>query len=292
VLFSAFLLWYDAVPVYNLIVKERFTVPPVLIPVFTQKWLKTTRIVLKTATIGIFLVWLFYLQYVNFKYDPYKQPSTSGVKQLRGNYNVSEFKLNGQDIPYSPLDSVRWQGVTFEKWSSLTFNVNKPLNLDLSNGGGAAMRDINRNFELTGVAGGKRVFYYDADTVNKVLYLQDKLPEFTKRKGKRGNRDGNKAGDNKLAKSFIPAEAKANIRNEVTAIDPAAQSTRRERGVPQELKDKRKRAHMVLNYTADATGSHIVLTGKDDKKNDVYIVLDRVNRQYALTDSKLVAGKY
>jgi hypothetical protein len=292
VLFSAFLLWYDAVPVYNLIVKERFTVPPVLIPVFTQKWLKTTRIVLKTATIGIFLVWLFYLQYVNFKYDPYKQPSTSGVKQLRGNYNVSEFKLNGQDIPYSPLDSVRWQGVTFEKWSSLTFNINKPLNLDLSNGGGSPMRDINRNFELTGVAGGKRVFYYDADTVNKVLYLQDKLPEFTKRKGKLGSRGGDKAGDNKVAKSFIPAEAKANIRNEVTAIDPAAQSTRRERGVPQELKDKRKRAHMVLNYTADANGSHIVLTGKDDKKNDVYIVLDRVNRQYALTDSKLVAGKY
>ncbi|MFC0515549.1 hypothetical protein ACFFGT_15120 [Mucilaginibacter angelicae] len=292
VLFSAFLLWYDAVPVYNLIVKESFTVPPVLIPVFTQKWLRVTRIVLKTATIGIFLVWLYYLQYVNFKYDPYKQPAMSGLKQLRGNYNVSEFKFNGQDIPYSPLDSVRWQGVTFEKWSSLTFNVNKPLNLDLSNGGGAAMRDINRNFELTGVAGGKRVFYYDADTVNKVLYLQDKLPEFTKRKGKRGNRGGDKGGDNKLAKSFIPAEAKANIRNEVTAIDPAAQSTRRERGVSQELKDKRKRARMVLYYTADASGSHIVLTGKDDKKNDVYIVLDRVNRQYALTDSKLVAGKY
>jgi hypothetical protein len=35
-----------------------------------------------------------------------------------------------------------------------------------------------------------------------------------------------------------------------------------------------------------------VLTGKDDKKNDVYIVLERVNRPYALEDSKLVAGKY
>ncbi|XHR97192.1 hypothetical protein ACFJIV_11380 [Mucilaginibacter sp. UC70_90] len=93
-------------------------------------------------------------------------------------------------------------------------------------------------------------------------------------------------------KSFIPAEAKANIRNEVTAIDRAVQSTRRERGVPEELKDKRKRARTVLNYAADADGSHIVLTGKDDKKNDAYIVLDRVNRQYALTDSKLVAGKY
>jgi hypothetical protein len=46
---------------------------------------------------------------------------------------------------------------------------------------------------------------------------------------------------------------------------------------------------MVLNYAADTKGSNIVLIGKDDKKNDVYIVLNRVNRQYIFTDSKLMA---
>ncbi|PTQ96573.1 hypothetical protein C8P68_10458 [Mucilaginibacter yixingensis] len=290
VLFAGFLLWLDAVPVYNLVVRERFTVPAVLTPQFTQKWLRVTRIILKTLTILIFGVLLFYVQYVNWRYDPYKQPAMKGVKQLRGNYTVSEFKLNGEDVPYSPLDSVRWQNVTFEKWSSLTFNVHKPLKLDLSNGGGSPMRDINRSFEMTGVAGGHRVFYYDADTLNKVLYLQDKLAASGNRRGRGAGRK--KAEAPKQQKSFIPEDAKANIRDEVHGIDPKAWSTRRERGVPEESKDTRKRARMVLHYADSADGAHVILTGKDDHKNDIYIVLDRINRPYALKDSKLVAGEY
>jgi len=129
---------------------------------------------LKTATIVLFLPVFTYLAVVNFLYDPYKQPALKGIPELRGNYEVSEFKINNQVIPYSPTDTLRWQQATFEKWTTLTFKVNKPVELDLSNGGGAPMRDINRTFELTGVAGGQRVFYYEADTVNKVLYLQDK----------------------------------------------------------------------------------------------------------------------
>jgi len=234
-------------------------------------------------------VLLFYLQYINWKYDPYKQPAVKGLSELRGNYKVSEFKINDQVVPYAPLDSVRWRDVTFEKWSTLTYNVNRPVKLDLSNGGGAAMRDINRTFELTGTGGGKRVFYYDADTVNKVLYLQDKYVEANRRRGK-----GAKKSDQKdlVQASFIPAGALANIGNEDKKIDKAAQSTRRTRGIAEELKDKRKRNKMILTYNANADGSHVVLTGKDEKKNDVYIVLDRINRKYLLADSKLVAGKY
>jgi len=293
VLFAGFLLWYDAVPVYNLIVRERFTVPPVLTPEFSQKWLRIVRVGLKTLVIAIFGGLLFYAQYINWRYDPYKQPAMRGVAQLRGNYNVSEFKLNGQDVAYSPLDSARWQNVTFEKWSSLTFNVHKPLKLDLSNGGGSPMRDINRSFELTGVAGGHRVFYYDADTVNKVLYLQDKLAANNRRRGGRGaGVSRQKSTAQKQQTGFIPEDAKANIRNEVHGIDPKAWSARRERGVPEEAKDLRKRARMVLHYASSADGSHVILTGKDDQKNEVYVVLDRVSRTYALKDSKLVAGEY
>jgi hypothetical protein len=289
VLFAAFLILYDAVPIYNLLIRERFTAPFTYYPSFDQKLPKIARFGLKTANIAIFLVLLFYLQYINWKYDPYKQPAVKGLSELRGNYKVSEFKINDQVVPYAPLDSVRWRDVTFENWSTLTYNVNKPVKLDLSNGGGAAMRDINRTFELTGTGGGKRVFYYDADTVNKVLYLQDKYVEANRRRGK-----GAKKPDQKdlVQASFIPAPALANIGNEDKKIDKAALSTRRTRGIAEELKDKRKRNKMILSYNANADGSHIVLTGKDEKKNDVYIVLDRINRKYLLTDSKLVAGKY
>src|SRR5690606_34838805 len=122
----------------------------------------------------VFIFYYFYLQLINFWYDPYKQPAIAGVKELRGNYHVSLFKLNGETIPYSPLDSIRWQEATFEKWTTLSYRINSPQYLNLSNGGGDPMQDINRNFEISGVAGGQRVYYYEADTISKVLYLQDK----------------------------------------------------------------------------------------------------------------------
>jgi hypothetical protein len=275
---------------------ERYTVPVNFYPSFSKNWLKYTRVVLKVATIWIFLVVLFWVQYTNFRYDPYKQPAMSGIKQLRGNYNVTTFKINGQEIPYSPLDSVRWSEATFEKWSTLTYKVNKPVVLDLSNGGGSPMRDINRTFELTGVAGGQRVFYYEADTVNHTLYLQDKNVAANRRdRGKGKNKDGNQRVANKKGKGdkkdWTPAGARANIRDEITAIDPLGRSTRREKGVPEELKAERKRNHMILNYST-TDGDHIILTGINEHKDSIYVVLDRVNKKYALTDSKLQAGKY
>lgn len=289
VLFSAFLLWYDAVPVYNLLVKERFTTPSSYLPSFSQKWLRVSRVGLKVATIFIFLVYLFYAEVLNFKYDPYKQPAVKGVSALRGNYHVSEFKINGENVPYNPLDTVRWKDVTFEKWSSLTYNVNKPVKLDLSNGGGSPMRDINRTFELTGTGGGKRVFYYDADTVDHVLYLQDKYVSARDRNAVRGKKK--KATKAESNESWIPKEALAHIGNENLKIDAAALSGRRTKGIVEEQKDKRKRNRMILKYdTSD--GGHVVLTGTDEKKNQVYIVLDRYQKDYVLKDSKLVAGKY
>jgi hypothetical protein len=56
------------------------------------------------------------------------------------------------------------------------------------------MRDINRTFEIAGVGGGRRVFYYEADTVNHILYLQDKFRDLSalraggkNKKGRKGN---------------------------------------------------------------------------------------------------------
>lgn len=289
VLFAAFLIWYDARPIYDLIIRERFTVPDAYQPSFSANWLKWTRIGFKTATIGIFLVYFTYAEVLNFNYDPYKQPAMKGVSVLRGNYHVSEFKINGQPIAYSPLDSVRWRDVTFEKWSTLTYNVNRKVKLDLSNGGGSPMRDINRTFELTGVAGGKRVFYYDADSINHVLYLQDKYLPALRDRGAREKNKKEKA--DKKPDNWIPAQALAKIGDENLRIDANGLSTRRTRGIAEEQKDTRKRNRMILHY-ATTDGSHVVLTGINDKKDSVYVVLDRYQRNYVLKDSKLVAGKY
>jgi hypothetical protein len=301
VLLAAFLLVNDLPKMYNLIIKERYTVPVHFYPAFNEKWLRYTRVGLKTATIFLFLVVLFYLQLINFLYDPYKQPSVAGVQQLRGNYAVTEFRINNQSIPYSPLDTVRWQEATFEKWTTLTFRVNKPTALDLSNGGGDPQRDINRTFEISGVGGGQRVFFYAADTVNKVLYLQDKFKELPDRRNRAAGVGGDGGTDNNLnvkkpkqpkvdQASFIPESALKNIGNEVDKIDPLAASTRRNREFAEAPKIE-KRNRMILKYdTKD--GSRIILTGVNENKDSIYVVLDRVDRKYTLSESSLQAGKY
>ena len=217
---------------------------------------------------------------------------------LRGFYNVTEFRLNGQVIPYSPFDTVRWQQATFEKWSTLTFKVNKPVQLDLSNGGGAPMRDINRTFELTGTAGGQRVFYYDADTVNNVLYLQDKnIAAIRRRRGEgnegRANNNRNKAAAKKgeTKKPWIPASALAVIGNEDLRIDERARSTRRTRGIAAESKEKVKRNRMVLNFST-VDGSRVILNGINENRDSIYVVLDRADKKYTLSRSTLDAGSY
>jgi hypothetical protein len=306
VLLAGFLLLYYVKDLYTLLILERPTSPVYVAPTFTG-WQQYTRIALKTGTIGLFLGVLFWLQWVNFRYDPYKQPAQKGLPKLRGNYAITEFKLNGTVLPESPTDTVRWQEATFEKWSTLTFKTAKPVELDLSNGGGSPMRDINRTFELTGVAGGQRVFYYDADTLQRVLYLQDKnqgarnaeraFQENAEGRGKAGSRKGRNAEGAKEAKpylaSWIPEQALRSIGPEDEKIAPIARSTRRTRGIVSETKrEDGKRGTMTLRYTVQNGGSRVILSGLNETKDSIYVVLDRVNRHYALSESSLQAGTY
>lgn len=290
VLLGFFVLADDLPKLYNLLILERYTVPVRLYPDFSKLWLKYTRITLKALTFIIFFGIITYTEVINFKYDPYKQPSTAGVKQLRGNYHVTEFKLNGQDIPYNPLDTSRWQEATFENWTTLTFRVNHPVVIDPSNGGGSPMKDIQRTFEITGVAGGERAFHYLADTVDHVLYLQDKNV-MALRGGRGGRNNKNKANDaKKPADNWISKTALQHIGDEKKMIDPHAWSTRRDREFAAKTKEP-KRSRMILQYqTSD--GNRVILKGVNETKDSIYVVLDRYNKKYTLPASTLVAGKY
>jgi hypothetical protein len=289
VLLSLFLIADDVPNLYNLLIREKYTVPFRLYPDFSKPWLKYTRITLKALTFFIFFGVLTYTEVINFKYDPYKQPATAGLKNLRGNYHVTEFKLNGQEIPYNPLDTTRWQEATFENWTTLTFKVNRPVVIDPSNGGGSPMRDIQRTFEITGVAGGQRAFHYYADTIDKVLYLQDKNA-FASRGG-RGARGSNRdKGKENKSDNWISKTAWQHIGDEKKMIDKRAWSTRRDREFA-EKQPSVKRNRMILKYdTTD--GSRVVLTGINERKDSIYVVLDRYDRKYVLPKSTLSAGKY
>ena len=287
VFLGLFLLADDVPKLYNLLILERYTVPVRFYPDFNQPVLKYSRIILKTLTFVIFFGILTYTETINFRYDPYKQPATAGLKALRGNYHVTEFKLNGKIVPYNPLDTVRWQEATFENWTTLTFKINLPVLVDPSNGGGSPMKDIQRTFEISGVAGGQRAFHYYADSVDKVLYLQDKNV-MTAKRGK-NNKIADQPKEEKQD-NWISKTAWQHIGDEKKMIDPRAWSTRRDREFAKKGPEL-KRNRMVLRYTT-IDGSRVILSGTNDNKDSIDVVLDRYKRNYLLTPSTLNAGKY
>jgi hypothetical protein len=290
VLLGSFVVAADVPRLYNLLILERYTIPHFYYPDYSKPAYKYARIGLKALAILIFFGVLTYTEVINFKYDPYKQPATAGLKTLRGNYNVTEFKINGQEIPYSPLDSTRWKEATFEKWTTLTFRVNRPVLVDPSNGGGSPMRDIQRTFEIAGTAGGQRAFHYYADTVERVLYLQDKnaVAARAPREVEGGGADPKQRGKNK--DKWISDVAWKNIGDENKFIDPAAWSTRRDREFARPERNV-NRAKMILRYST-TDGSRVVLTGLNENKDSIYVVLDKRDRKYVLPESTLSAGKY
>lgn len=301
VLLSGFLLVKDIPQLYNLLILEKPTFNYSFYPSFYKKWQQYTRIGLKTLTLIVFLGVFFWLQYVNFRYDPYKQPSSAGVKQLRGNYQVSEFRINNQLLPYDPADSVRWSEATFEKWTTLTFRTNKENPIDLSNGGGASMKDINRTFELTGTGGGQRVFHYYADTIDRVLYLQDKYfgnrrgegAEETRENAPSGSRNNQKKSEEKKqSDNWISEKAWAHIGNEVKFIDDIAKSTRRDREFARTAGKFDERNRMILSYESQNEGNRVILKGINEHKDSIYVVLDRIEKRYTLPASTLSAGNY
>ncbi len=91
-------------------------------------------------------------------------------------------------------------------------------------------------------------------------------------------------------KNWIPATALAHIGKEVDQIDQRAASARRDREYAQAKWEKRNR--MILHYDTIDEGNRVILSGVNEKKDSVYIVLTRIDRNFALTESGLQAGKY
>jgi hypothetical protein len=172
VLMAAFLFVQDIPRLYHLLVKEKATLANRFHPVFSQGRLRKIRLGLRAAFL-VFVVVFAYKVFDNFTNDPYKIPHTPGLHNAYGYYNVKEFILNKDTIPYSKTGPNRWQDVVFEKWSTLTIRDNRPVLIDKSSGEAAHEKDIDRNYELAGFAG-RHYYYYEADTVNHTLALENK----------------------------------------------------------------------------------------------------------------------
>lgn len=279
VLLSIFILLPDIKGIWNVLVLEKFTVPTPVYPSLDTPFLKKGSRYVKIF-LAIYFIGFGYFFYLNFRFDPYKQPSTPGVKALRGFYDVVEFRLNDTLLPYDPMDSVRWSDATFESWSTFAFRVNKKFYRNTAGGKsssntGHSSVDLEKGYEVSGVAGGRRAFHYFADTLNHTLYLQDKkkrdLPDI-------------------YGKDWIPPAALKSIGNDNHLVHPRVWSTRRDRDFAKLDRDL-SRDKMVLHYVTQ-NGENIILTGTDGNKDSIYVVLKRVERKQTLSGSSIHAGTY
>lgn len=252
-LIGIFVTWYDLPAIWNLIVNEKDILPYRYNPVFDEKWKLYAARTVKAVFIFIFapLAAAFWA-YGFFNGNNYNIPSTPGLPDSKGYYNVTEFRLNNKLIPYTPDDSIRWSDATFESWSSLSYKTNRPAIVDRMIGysplrvnpekKNSKLNEVNTQdsdklakekknrdlgvtrWEVGGMSGERRYFFYKADTVNHILYLQ--------------NKNKNHA-------------------------------------------DERQ----VLHYSRP-TPDRIILKGINEFKDSIYVVLDRSHKKYPLTESR------
>ncbi len=228
------LLAKDLPNIWNLLVREKDIIPSTYYPDFSAAWKKYSRVGLKTAGLIVFVGVLLYMQWRDF--HNYRLPITPGLADAKGHYEVAEFRLNNVPVAFSPNDSIRWQDATFEEWSTLSFKVNRKEKMDQSNGGsirhgiGGVHIDIDRSWENASIGGGRHFFFYEIDSVNQQLILQNK--------------------------NLAHREEK-----------------------------------QVLNYSRP-TDKRIILSGVNEYKDSIYVVLDKINKEYPLREDHRKASLY
>ncbi|WP_051398230.1 hypothetical protein [Runella limosa] len=202
-LIGTFIAWYDLPKIWNLLVNEQDIQPYRYYPTFPEKWQRNLRTGLKLFFNTLFVpVAAAMWAYGFFFGNNYNIPSTPGLTGTQGYYNVTEYRLNNKPLSYTPFDSLRWQDATLEAWSSLSYRTNRGAVVDRMIGysplrvkGDKTNTKLNQvntqdsdrlgkqnknrdlgvtRWEVGGMSGERRYFFYKADTVNHVLYLQNK----------------------------------------------------------------------------------------------------------------------
>jgi hypothetical protein len=217
--FALFVISFDAVRVYNLISLERPTEPNKYKPEFIGRQ-RNMRLAVKTFLVFFFVFLYGFKTYSGLHHDSYQFPKTTGLVNAAGIYNVSEFKINNKDLPYSATDTTRWKDVVFEKWATLSVRSNRPVLIDSANYEQIFTKDQDRDYELAGSAG-RHYYSYTIDAVNHVLSLENKNSHY---KGER----------------------------------------------------------LKLSFTRPDS-STIILSGLDQRRDSIYVVLNKVDKKYPLT---------
>lgn len=170
---ALFLLAFDAVRLYVLFGEEKPVAPNKFRPFFSESWQRAGRYAAKGLFIFFFVFLYAFKTYTGFHNDPYQFPKKPGLADASGIYDVGEFRINNQLLPYSATDSIRWKDVVFENWATLSIRSNQPVKLEHALVEQVAQKDEDRIYELAG-SSGRHYYTYTIDEPNRRLVLHNK----------------------------------------------------------------------------------------------------------------------
>lgn len=180
VLLALFVFAFDAVRLYQLIGLGK-PVKPNRFKLHLNQKTGFARMLFKGAFIFFFVFLYGFKSASGYHHDPYQYPTASGLADASGLYNVSVFRINHNELPYSAVDPVRWKDVVFEKWATISIRSNRPVVLDRSNTEELHRNDVDRNYELAG-SGERQYYSYKIDEENQMLVLQNKNKHYQNEK--------------------------------------------------------------------------------------------------------------
>lgn len=287
-LLSGFLLVPYLPNLYRLLVKKEDVVPEYYHPEFRVPWQRYTFTAFKYAAWILFIPLYLYGDIHHYLYtNQSKEPRAPGLTNAQGFYAVTDFKLNGKDIPYSPLDPVRWQNVIFENYPTLTYKVHKALPIRLENGGQGIV-DAKKTYELAGFAGGRTYMAYDFDEAKQTLTVQDKNANAATR---------NPNGMFRTVGLFDPLLSRiVNSRAEPgeSTDGSAGSQSQAAKAAPANGSGRGNKKHhvqeLVWHYSRPSA-SRIILTGVTPDKQEFYAVLDRIDENQAIHIGSPVPGQ-
>lgn len=268
---------------YRLLIKKEDVVPEYYHPGFRKPWQRYAFTTFKYAAWILFIPLYLSSDFHHYLYtNQSKEPRAPELANAYGFYAVTEFKLNGKDIPYSPVDPVRWQNVIFENYPTLTYKVDKNLPIRLENGGQGIV-DAQKTYELAGFAGGRTYMAYDFDESKQTLTVQDKNANAATR---------NSIGVFKTVGLFdhlLRREANGRqTENDGSGGSQAADSTQA-RGSGRG--NKKRQVQKLLWQYSRPSASRIILTGVTPEKQEFYAVLDRIDETQAIHIDSPVQGQ-
>ncbi|PUZ30191.1 hypothetical protein GA0116948_101197 [Chitinophaga costaii] len=171
-----FVFAYDAGRLYNL-VQGKPASPDTFSVQWPQAWQRKGRLVLKIAFVLFFIGLYGTITYEGYQHNPHNVVATPGLPGAAGVYNVSLFRIGKDTLPYSQVDSTRWQDVVFEKWATLSIKSNKPVVIDTENVEHIHQDDFTKTYESSGT-NARQYYSYAIDSAHQALVLKNKNPHY------------------------------------------------------------------------------------------------------------------